>query len=299
LLLAVAAGLLFGIYQHSPENFKLFSELKSFGQRAFKVVSFPIEQIQIVGHHNTQEKEIIKSLGNIWDSSVIGLNTLAAQKNIEKLPWIKRAVVERVFPHGINIFVEERVPVGRWSRLDGMYLFDNQGVIIAKLSVGGHRNLPIYSGDDAPVKASELQTMLTNFKDIRLFVARFQRVDKRRWTLVMKSGMEVLLPEVQTEMALARLRRLHNTHDLLNRRLDVVDLRLEDRVTLRPKKAGSVKLLSSTEGDKADRDNVARLIEGMITDDDAGAANDETGREKFGRGETGRDRINNGINDAL
>jgi hypothetical protein len=115
----------------------------------------------------------------------------------------------------------------------------------------------------------------------------------------MKSGMEVLLPEVQTEMALARLRRLHNTHDLLNRRLDVVDLRLEDRVTLRPKKAGSVKLLSSTEGDKADRDNVARLIEGMITDDDAGAANDETGREKFGRGETGRDRINNGINDAL
>lgn len=266
LLVAAGGGLYFGIQQHSPSEYKFLTEVKEFGQRALAIVSFPIEEIHIVGHHYTKEKEIIKSLGDIWDSSVIALNTFAVQKQIEKLPWIKRAVVERVFPHGINIYVEERVAVGRWSRMDGMYLFDEGGVLIEKLTVGKHRRLPIYSGDDAPQKASELATMLTNFKDLKPFMARYQRVDKRRWTLVMKSGMEVLLPEAQVEMALARLRRLHKEHDLLNRRINVVDLRLEDRVTLRPKRQSNTKLLSSS-----DNDNVARLIEGMIIDDAGGA----------------------------
>lgn len=266
ILLALSAGVLFGLRQHGSGDFDLIAEVKNLSGRVAGIIRFPIEEIHIVGHHHTAEKQIISSLGDIWDKSVISLNTFAAQKNIEKLPWVKRAVVERVFPHGLNIYVEERVAAGRWARPDGLFVFDKNGVVIEKLRAGAHRKLPIFEGGGAPEKAGELEAMLTHFKDLTPYISRFSRVENRRWTLIMDSGLEVHLPEAQVEMALARLRGLQEHHNILKRRIAVVDLRLPDRVTLRPQKAGNTKVSSITDAE-ADKENVARLIEGILDEE--------------------------------
>ena len=60
------------------------------------------------------------------------------------------------------------------------------------------------------------------------------RVGERRWNLRMKSGTDVLLPEGAEAQALAKLAELQATHALLDRPLQAIDLRLPDRLVVRP-----------------------------------------------------------------
>ncbi|MGH7210925.1 MAG: cell division protein FtsQ/DivIB, partial [Acetobacteraceae bacterium] len=61
------------------------------------------------------------------------------------------------------------------------------------------------------------------------------RVGERRWNLLLKSGMTVMLPEGHEAVALERLVALDQAHKLLERPLQFVDLRLPDRLVVRAK----------------------------------------------------------------
>ena len=242
--LIIGVGLYLGFRRHISEDFSLIALVEDYSHRAYSLVQFPIREVHIAGHKFTKEKEIIERLGDIWDHSLVSLNTLEAQRKIEDLPWVLRAEVQRVFPHGLNIFVEERQPIGRFVTLSGSFVFDKDGVLIEKVKVGSHFQLPIYEGVGAPSKAEDLREILTKFDDLQPLIVRYQRVDDRRWTLILHNEMQVLLPEDKVEGALSRLRALQAQHNILNRELAHIDLRLGDRITLRPKKSKNIKIFS-------------------------------------------------------
>ncbi len=60
------------------------------------------------------------------------------------------------------------------------------------------------------------------------------RVGERRWNLQLRGGMNVMLPEGHEPEAIDRLMALQQDHALLDRPLEVVDMRLPDRLVLRP-----------------------------------------------------------------
>ncbi len=243
----IAVGLFFGFRRHIPDDFAFLTVAQDYGQRFVSLVQFPIKEVHIAGHKFTKEKVIIERLGDVWDQSLVSLNTFEAQRKIESLPWILRADVQRVFPHGLNIYVEERQPIGRFVTLSGTYVFDKLGVIVERVKVGSHFQLPIYEGSGAPKTANDLREILTKFDDLQPLIVRFQRVDQRRWTLILHNEMKVLLPENGLEGALSRLRALQAQHNILNRELAHIDLRLGDRITLRPKKSKNIKIFSRDE----------------------------------------------------
>ncbi len=259
-LIIISVGLFFGFRRHIPDDFSVLAVAEDYGQRFVSLVQFPIKEVHIAGHKYTKEKAIVERLGDVWDRSLVSLNTFEAQRKIESLPWILRADVQRVFPHGLNIYVEEREPIGRFVTLSGTYVFDKLGVLIEKAKVGSHFELPIYEGSKAPQAANELREILTKFDDLQPLIVRFQRVDQRRWTLILHNEMKVLLPENRLEGALSRLRALQAQHNILNRELAHIDLRLKDRITLRPKKSKKIKIFSRDEdfsvGKIADQDKL-------------------------------------------
>jgi cell division protein FtsQ len=60
------------------------------------------------------------------------------------------------------------------------------------------------------------------------------RIGERRWNLRLQSGTDVLLPEGAEAAAVERLDSLDQAHALLDRPLQVVDMRLPDRLVVRP-----------------------------------------------------------------
>lgn len=60
------------------------------------------------------------------------------------------------------------------------------------------------------------------------------RVGDRRWTLRMKSGGDILLPETDMAAALAQLNQMQISHKLLDRPYARLDMRTSGTLILRP-----------------------------------------------------------------
>jgi cell division protein FtsQ len=88
-------------------------------------------------------------------------------------------------------------------------------------------------GKGAERAAPALIGLIDRFPSIADQVQAAVLVAERRWTLHLKNGVEVLLPEHEPDRALAVLTDLDRSKQLLTRDITAVDLRLSDRVTVR------------------------------------------------------------------
>jgi cell division protein FtsQ len=58
-------------------------------------------------------------------------------------------------------------------------------------------------------------------------------INGRRWTLKLDNGLDIRLPQEDTEQALARLEALERSSRIIAKDLIAIDLRLPDRVVVR------------------------------------------------------------------
>jgi cell division protein FtsQ len=106
---------------------------------------------------------------------------------------------------------------------------------VVNQDVSQFRKLPLIVGTGAPAAASGLLDALTDRPALAEKVSASVRVGDRRWNLRMTNGTDVMLPEGHETVALDRLMQLEQEHALLERPLAAIDMRLPDRLVLRPK----------------------------------------------------------------
>ena len=117
----------------------------------------------------------------------------------------------------------------------GKYLLvDRAGQVVADQDVAQFRRLPLIVGRGAPLAAAELLDALSDRPALAEKVLASVRVGERRWNLRMASGSDVMLPEGHEVAAIDRLMQLQQDHAVLDRPLAAIDLRLPDRLVLRP-----------------------------------------------------------------
>jgi cell division protein FtsQ len=156
---------------------------------------------------------------------------------IEALPWVEHATVERHLPGTVLVQVQERRPFAIWQNQGKFLLIDRQGQVVTDEAVAAFRELPLVVGPGAPEHAAALLDAIAALPALQARMTAAVRVGERRWNLVLNNDIQVLLPEGAAPAALARLMQLQTGHDLLDRPLQVVDMRLPDRLMLRPRPA--------------------------------------------------------------
>jgi len=114
-------------------------------------------------------------------------------------------------------------------------LIDRSGQLVANQNVAEFRQLPLVVGAGAPAAAAVLVDALTARPDLQKRVIAAVRVGERRWNLHLNSGIDVMLPEGHEEQAIDRLMQLQQQHAVLDRPLAAIDMRLGDRLVLRPR----------------------------------------------------------------
>ena len=93
--------------------------------------------------------------------------------------------------------------------------------------------LPLVVGAGAEHAGRDFLKLIERYPDIARRVDASVLVADRRWSLHLRDGVEVLLPEIAPEHALQTLSDLDRDNKLLARDIVTVDLRLPDRVTVR------------------------------------------------------------------
>lgn len=192
-----------------------------------------VDEVLVVGREETAGAELLAALGVGRGSPIIGFDVAAARERIEGLPWVRDASVERLLPDTILLSVEERRPLALWQHNGAFALIDYEGVVITRDNLGRFSNMLTVVGEDAPQHAANLLEMLGAEPELMKQVVAAVRVGGRRWNIRTRDGIDIRLPEQGAATAWARLADYDRSDSVLTRDVNVVDLRVPDRLIVR------------------------------------------------------------------
>lgn len=236
LLLALAAGWQTGTFAVARDQAIAFA-----GDTAAHA-GLVVGTIELVGLEQTSEAEMIRALGVATGDPMLSLDIAVARARAEALPWVREAAIARRLPDTLSVIIQERVPFALWQ-LDGtLWLMDETGTRITKRIPGRYTSLPMVVGAGAGEAAAELFAMLAEEPGLSAQVRAAVRVGNRRWNLEFRNGVRLMLPEATSEhnprAAWSRFADLQRRYGLLEREVTVLDMRLGDRLVLKPTPEG-------------------------------------------------------------
>lgn len=185
------------------------------------------------------------------DVLITSLDIQKIQEKIKSLPWIKEVTVRRQLPDVLYVKLVERIPIALWQRNQKYYPLDKQGNVVQEECPQCIQNFLLVVGNNAPQNAPALIEALDRHDIINNRIVAAKWVDNRRWNLHIddiENGKKVLLPDLDLEEALNRLEKLQKEHKVLDRQIEILDLRIDDRNIIKAKSSEAI--ISLKKGDK-------------------------------------------------
>ena len=197
------------------------------------LLGFTVSEVTVEGRETTDGETILAALAARPGTPILAVSPKRAKQQLESLPWVRTAVIERRLPGTLYVRLVERKPLALWQHGGKIALIDRVGAVIPVDRLDRFAKLPMVVGEGAASHAAELLDMLANEPDLAARVTAAIRVGDRRWNLRIDNAIDVLLPADEPARAWAQLARLDRSSALLQRDVQTIDIRLPDRVVLR------------------------------------------------------------------
>ena len=224
--LILSLFLFFGIFIKNFDNGFIIKELANNITKLYSV-----NNIDITGRERSSKDKLSKILSLYENKSLLSLNLLKIQNDIEKIAWIKDVIVRRIFPKTLSIKIEEYKPLAVWERGKEQYILDEYGYAIERISSNEFQNYFKIKGMGADRKLKNLIDNLKNFEDIYSQIEYANLVSNRRWDLYYKNGVRILLPENNILESLDLLDSYIKENRLIEKGHKKIDLRLDGKIT--------------------------------------------------------------------
>lgn len=192
-----------------------------------------VERIVVEGVVYTGKDALQGALALTRGDPLVTFNPLAARERLEALPWVRLASVERQLPNAVKVVVYEHTPLARVDDKGEIWVINKDGERIEQDSNGTFAHLPLLRGVGADLAAAKLFGVMAAWPNLTAQLANAEYVGERRWNLTFASGVTVMLPEDQPQVALEKLHELENARHVLTLNAGTVDLRLPDRIVLK------------------------------------------------------------------
>ena len=159
----------------------------------------------------------------------------------EKLPWVRKASVRRLWPDGIELTIEEHVAAARWRSGDGdARLVNSQGELFAASLSEGLSALPLFGGPEgsAPIMLARYR----EFAEPLALLGRSSRMvtlsPRLAWQLRLDDGLTLELGRDQAKHSLQeRLQRFTGIYAEVRSRarasINTIDMRYPNGFALR------------------------------------------------------------------
>jgi cell division protein FtsQ len=188
-----------------------------------------VEDIIVEGRMQTSPQELFNVLMIRRGDPLLKCSPQQSKQQLEQLPWIQAATVQRRWPNTIYVRLGEKQPIALWQNNSKLFLIDKQGSIIGQQTGTGYSDLLIVVGKGAPDHTVKLLKELDKVADLKSQVTAAIFVGERRWDLILNNKLKIKLPEENIEQALSHLLKLERSHKILKDEILAVDLRLPDR----------------------------------------------------------------------
>lgn len=186
----------------------------------------PIEVIAFSDQIHYEDPNLIRDAVSPWVAEgFLGCDVKKIKQQLELLPWIAKASVQRKWPNRLQIKLSERQPIAIW---EDSGVIDEHGKIFFPEKVQGIDDLPRFTGNQVYVDDMvEIYKMVRNsLRPLHLSVQQLSIMPDQGWEVFLDDGLRIILGKTELSERLHRF-VLAYTDKLRTERkhIRVVDLR--------------------------------------------------------------------------
>lgn len=228
-------GAIAGSWYSKPENrLELAATIADTKQGFQERPQFMVQRMDLTGADIGAMTQVAALLPKNFPVSSFDLDLERMRTDIEALAPIKSASVRIGQSGALEVRVTPRVPVALWRDGVILRLIDADGVRSGVIATRANRlDLPLIAGDGAEANIAEALALFDAAGPLLERVRGLVRMGERRWDMVLDRDQRILLPAENPVRALDRVIALNDAQDMLERDVAVVDMRNENRPTLR------------------------------------------------------------------
>lgn len=196
-------------------------------------LGFSVASIEIRGLSEADSTEISDRIDVTQTSSLLMVDVEKARSRIAEIPWISDVAVKKLYPNRIVVNLTERRPFALWQDEGKVRVVDKTGAVMSDVLEMRNAGLPLIVGQGANTRVAEAVELMNAAPSLRPKIRAAVLVAERRWNMITVDGIEILLPEENPAAALERVAVLQDSKKLLERDVEVVDMRVPDRLFVR------------------------------------------------------------------
>ncbi len=195
--------------------------------------SIPVEHIIVTGELEHTRTDVVQEM--IQPALVGGFLRADLQRiraQLEELPWIYQATVQRRWPNALEVHVVEQLPIARWGESG---FLNHEGEVFQSASSQEWQALPRLQGPAGSAKAlvAGYQRIVEILAPLHLAVAQLTIDERGQVDVVLAGGMQILLGSEDFLERMHRFVAIYRT-ELAPRVKEVerVDLRYETGIAV-------------------------------------------------------------------
>jgi len=201
------------------------------------VFGLTLRYIEITGISRLSPRNVL-DIGQFSTESALPLiDIYALRQKLEAKPLVENASVRVFYPDRLVLDIVERDIHALWQHNGIVYAVDYDGRVLTSVQKSEIdpflQSLPYIIGPEAYRYVKDYEALINHAGFLKTQISSGSFVNQRRWTLKLKNGVDVYLPEKEAPLALELLSVLEQDHHILEKDIAAIDMRLPDRVIFR------------------------------------------------------------------
>ncbi|MBX9757477.1 MAG: FtsQ-type POTRA domain-containing protein [Beijerinckiaceae bacterium] len=198
-----------------------------------RAMGFGLDVITISGQREITPAEVLAVAGVGERNSLPFLDVRDVRERIKAAPLVREATVRKLYPDRLVIDITERDAHALWQKDGEIFVISADGTPIDTIHDDRFINLPFVVGEGANARIAEFQKIVEAAGDLKSRIRAGVLVTNRRWNIKLTTGVDVKLPEIGAEAAIAALARLAKEQKIIDKDLISIDMRIPGRLVAR------------------------------------------------------------------
>lgn len=220
---ALAAGIWHGGYINAG-----LAQVEGRLGRELSDEGFVLHRMTLSGQERTPADAAYAAVATQPGDLMFAISPSAMRARLLQLPWVSDAEVRRTFPDQLSVHLIEKRPFALWRSGGSLWVVERSGAVITAADRSEFPHLPLLVGEGAADNAAAAVDEIGKETAVAARLEVLERIGDRRWDLHLTGGVVVRLPEEHWDTQLAELETLIVEKGVLERDVEVIDLRYPD-----------------------------------------------------------------------
>lgn len=196
-------------------------------------LGFGLDAITITGQKELTAQEILTVAGVSERNSLPFIDVKEIRDRLKAAPLLSEASVRKLYPDRLVIEVTERDAHALWQKDGEIFVISTDGTPIDSIHDNRFVHLPFVVGEGANLRIAEFHRIVAAAGDLKSQIRAGVLVTHRRWNIKLTTGVDVKLPEIGAEAAIAALAKLSKEQKIIDKDLISIDMRIPGRLVAR------------------------------------------------------------------